>query len=284
MTLSLSRFHNEWPRLLDPTGPFLTLPVLKRAFPDGLEPANKAQAAELRTELDLFRDDPQRRTQFIRWVLSDLLGYAPVIREGQGLPMQLSHTVPEHGVTLRPDFAILDPAVDQAKTRLLVMTWPGGTDLTSRVRGEHWTASPVDRLALLLRATGVGLGIVTDGSRWMLVSTVTPAMSTAVWDVDIWFEERVTLDAFLTLLSARRLFSVGESNRLEALLIESTGAEEEITGQLGRQVREAVELLVNALSRADRENDGRLLASVSATRFGGLPMPLRSGEVHCHDS
>jgi hypothetical protein len=263
MTYSLSRFHNEWPRLLDPTGSFLTLPVLKRAFADGLEPAQKEQVAELRTELDLLRGDPQRRPRFIRWVLSDLLSYGPVLREGQAIPLHTSHTVPEHGVTLRPDYVVVDPEVVKPTARVLVTTWSAGTDLTGRVAGEHWNASPVDRMALLLRATKVGLGIVTDGTRWMLVSTVTPATSTALWDVDIWFEERVTLDAFLTLLGARRLFAVAGPNRLEALLTESIGAEAEIAGQLGLQVRQAVELLVNAFSRADRETNGRLLYDVT---------------------
>lgn len=51
-------------------------------------------------------------------------------------------------------------------------------------------------------------------------------------------------------------------DHLEALFRESAGAEEEVTNRLGEQVRGAVELLVNALARADRDSRGELLREV----------------------
>src|SRR5439155_10238835 len=52
------------------------------------------------------------------------------------------------------------------------------------------------------------------------------------------------------------------SDTLDALFAESANAEEEVTDQLGRQVRAAVELFVDALGRADRDADGRDLQGV----------------------
>ena len=48
------------------------------------------------------------------------------------------------------------------------------------------------------------------------------------------------------------------------MLAESAQAQEEVTSRLGTQVRQAVELLVGALSRANRARKGELLADVSA--------------------
>ena len=50
------------------------------------------------------------------------------------------------------------------------------------------------------------------------------------------------------------------ATRLPALLAESLERGEEVTESLGRQVREAVELLAGTLDRLDRESGGRLLA------------------------
>ena len=36
--MSIARHHNEWLSLLDVSGPFLSMPVLLRAFPNGLNP------------------------------------------------------------------------------------------------------------------------------------------------------------------------------------------------------------------------------------------------------
>jgi hypothetical protein len=42
---SIEAHHAEWLSLVEPSGPFLTVPALKRALPDGLDerPAARAQ-------------------------------------------------------------------------------------------------------------------------------------------------------------------------------------------------------------------------------------------------
>src|SRR5204863_3247974 len=78
-----------------------------------------------------------------------------------------------------------------------------------------------------------------------------------------WLEEPITLRAFRTLLAARRFFGVPEGQTLEALLAESASNQQEVTDQLGYQVRRAVEVLIQSLDRADQDHGRQLLAKVS---------------------
>jgi hypothetical protein len=41
---SVSRHHADWLSLVEVSGPFVSLPVLMRVFPQGLEPRDPAQA------------------------------------------------------------------------------------------------------------------------------------------------------------------------------------------------------------------------------------------------
>ena len=87
-------------------------------------------------------------------------------------------------------------------------------------------------------------------------------MGQATWPTEFLGDERDLLAAFVELLGAQRFFAVAAENRLDALYRESVTAQQEVTKTLGRQVRQAVELLVNAISRADRAEGNRLLAGV----------------------
>jgi hypothetical protein len=98
----------------------------------------------------------------------------------------------------------------------------------------------------------------------------------ATWDAGIWQEERPALNAFRSLLGAGRFFSVAEADTLEALLAESANAQQKVTDQLGRQVRAAVEMLVDAFSRANRERGGQLAGSPASSARSRLPLVPRS--------
>ena len=264
--MSIAKFHAEWLNLLEINGPFLTLPVLTERLRSGLEPTDASLVAELRTARTEVEDDPTLHPLWTRWVITQLLGFpAEVLREGAGIGPTLSHRVAEHGETLRPDFVVIDHADDATEqARLLINVWPAGTDLTERPEGERWAASPIDRIAELCRATAVRLGLVTNGNEWTLVDAPADGTTgTATWDATLWLEERATLDAFTTLVGVRRFFTVADNETLEALLVQSANAEAEVTDQLGKQVRAAVELLVDAMSRADRERGGSVFRDLA---------------------
>ncbi len=170
--------------------------------------------------------------------------------------------MPEHGELLRPSIVVNDPATKKA--RLLIQTYPRSQDLTSYVAGTRWKASPDTRMTELLHATGVRLGLVTNGEHWMLVDA--PKGETtgyASWYASLWLEEQITLRAFRSLLSVTRFFGVPDDETLEALLAKSASNQQEVTDQLGYQVRRAVEVLIQSLDRADQDHGRELLAGVS---------------------
>ena len=118
----------------------------------------------------------------------------------------------------------------------------------------------------LLHDTDVRLGLVTNGARWMLVDA--PKGETtgyASWYSTIWLEEPKTLQAFRTFLGSYRFFGVPKDETLESLLAQSADDQQEVTDQLGYQVRRAVEVLVQSLDKADRAHGGTLLAEGKRT-------------------
>lgn len=148
--------------------------------------------------------------------------------------------------------------------RLLGMWVPWGTHPLSRTLQGGWAASPVERLAALLRARNVPIGIVSDGRWWAIVwAPRGKSVGVAVWDASLWSEEPETLAAFVALLDRRRFLGVPLDERLPALLVRSADAQEEVTTALGSQVRAAVEMLVRRFDELDRVADRELLREVS---------------------
>ena len=270
MSKTMAAQHSEWLSLVEISGPFLTLPVLKRALPMGPDPTPLPLVDDLRVAWSEFGDDPTLAPRWVRWVLSSLLELPDeVVKEGTDIGPALTYTVPEHGVRLRPDFIVIDPDPTEgaAPARLLITTLPPGAELDARPDDSKWSADAVERMAELCRGTGVRLGLVTNGDQWAIVDApVGGATGVAMWDASLWLEERLTLDAFTTLLGVRRFFSVEDTDTLEAMLAESANAEAEVTDQLGKQVRAAVELLVDAMSRANRDQRGQLFADLSGVQ------------------
>lgn len=278
--VSIARHHAEWLSLVETSGPFLTMPVLLRAFPQGLERVEdeSERLRNLRLAYDEWeeshegrRPDPAIHNAWVRFVLTEVLELpGDMLLDGQSIPTVLLVPVVEHGELLAPDLAVAnrDDGADAGKTRLLVHVYPAGQELGRAVPGRRWTASPESRMVELLRGVGVRLGLVTNGEHWLLISAAPgePA-GFASWYASLWFEEPLTLRAFRDLLGARRFFSVAETDTLEALLAESASAQQEVTDQLGYQVRRAVEVLVQSLDRADRDHGGALLRNIAEARL-----------------
>ena len=240
--------HIDWLKLIDVSGPFLSVPVLTAEWPD-LEALDVRALETLRREHRQWQEEPGRnRADWIGYVLGELLGWGETA-QWAGLD-QFALTVPEHEATLIPSFTLADPGTRQPV--LLGLVSEGSP--TARIAGSDWPATPADRLAMLCRHHGTELGLATDGRWWALVWAPTKGVtSTAVFDAIAWPEpaERDVVRAFLSLLERRRFFTVPEQGRLPALLRESLNNQEEITDRLGVQVRQAVELLVAAFGRAD---------------------------------
>ena len=280
--------HNEWLSLLDVSGPFLTLPVLLQELPDGLDRLPPEAMPLLRAALAL-RDDVRNPEQGYRdsvlAVLTDLLGYdasilVPAADMGAACPCL---SLPEMGEELRPDWLLLPPvAVDlddpdaldaptppAAERRPVLLVSITTARLDAPLPGRRCAWSPARRMAELCRASGVRLGLVSNGRQFMLVHACQNKTTTFVtWEADIWLEERITLRSFVTLLHRRRFFSLDEARTLPCLLEKSADAQQSVTDKLGMQVRGAITEFLRALDRLDRSaGTASLLADIPAPRL-----------------
>jgi len=228
---SIEAHHAEWLSLVETSGPFLTVPGLKRALPGGLD-ERPAARAQLKLAYDEWRDAPELQPRWVRWVLDEILELRDAVREATDADP--SHRVAEHGVTLRPSFVVRDHGREGQPPVLLVRTHPEGTRLDRPIGGEAWAASPIDRAAELAKATGTPLALVTDGARWTLVwARPNQATGTCTWRAELWMEEPLTLRAFATLLGARRFFALPVEEGLAELLQQSADKQQEVADQLG---------------------------------------------------
>ncbi|HIQ12382.1 MAG TPA: hypothetical protein EYH29_05895, partial [Caldilineales bacterium] len=139
--MSIARHHAEWLSLLEISGPFLSLSVLKDVFPQGLEADDPALRADLRPAYEEWLDnqrglrpDVRIHRAWVHWVfrrvldfVDDSLWWRP---EGHPPDAWPQLAVPEQDETLAPDLVIIEPPDPFAPTpgprqpRLLVMILP----------------------------------------------------------------------------------------------------------------------------------------------------------------
>jgi hypothetical protein len=272
--------HSDWLGLIEVSGPFLSIPVLRKAWPT-LDALDKQTRERLRLAHATGSGSGSDRQEWIDYVLADLLGWDDALLTS-GLD-ELALEVAEHDTTVSPSFALLEPGADlkPEAVRLIGLVCEGTP--TQRVVGEDWAATPVDRLAQLCRHHDVPLGLATDGRWFALVWAPRGGVTTtAVFDTVDWATaaERDVVRAFVSILSRSRFFAVPDAETLPALLTASLDNQEDITEALGVQVRQAVELLVAAIGRAhtlDVKNDGAGIGDVSAHEVyrGSVAMMMR---------
>jgi hypothetical protein len=281
--------HAEWLSLIDVSGPFLAEPVLKDAFPQGLEGLDSAKRTMVRQAYDEWRealdlDDPDFLRIHRAWIdliLSRVLeldenGSGDILKSAGQFPDTVRCDLPEHGITLRPDYAVMD-GLAGTRPLILIAVYGSEVSLTDLLKDGGWAASPAERMVELCRATDVRLGLLTNGEQWMFVDAPVGAMTTfASWYARLWGQEPVTLQAFVNLLGVRRFF-VDRSEQLPALLDNSLKFQDEVTDALGEQVRRAVEVLIQALDRADVDRSRELLDGIKPAELyeAGLTVMMR---------
>lgn len=257
---SASEQHRQWLQLVETDGPFLSIPVLKRVYPQGITPLGGGVLGELKEAKTPFEKawdafdregEPQldayraARDAWAEVVLRRVFGWGPhyvtdaltVVRSPNGRVTATSTGAFRRGEATAALTWVIDPV------RSL-------HDLLD----DGWATSPIDRMELMLRAAGVPIGVVTDGRWWAIVSAPRKTMvASGVVDSQTWVEESDTRDAFAALLSPLRLAGGAEADRLPAMFRDSVAAAEEITESLGSQVRRAIELLVQSFSESAEE-------------------------------
>jgi hypothetical protein len=116
--VSTARHHAEWLALIEQSRPFLSLPVLLRVFPQGLDTVDSETRRRLGQAYDewrksqlVHRPDPLLHREWIAFVLGEVLSLpSDCLLRDQALPAQLRLVKSEEGETLRPDLALIQPA------------------------------------------------------------------------------------------------------------------------------------------------------------------------------
>ncbi|MBX3245867.1 MAG: hypothetical protein KF901_01655 [Myxococcales bacterium] len=274
----------EWLNLVEVSGPFLAIPVLREVFPQGLEELDATRAKRLRSAYEEWRDavdgdDAGREELHAAWI-DEVLRTAldaddPMVKTGAEVPAA-SAELPEHGVTIVPERVLVDPTHGGA-VLAPIHVFPPDTDLSATRKFEGLSSSPEDRMVSHLRALNLPFGVVTNGERWMLVHAPSGQVTTfASWYARLWGQEPETLRAFVSLLGVRRFFAP-EDDRLPALFTRSMKHQDEVADALGDQVRRAIEVLVQALDRADQDRNRELLHDVKPRDLyeAGLTVMMR---------
>ncbi len=261
-----SDLHRDWLGLLDSDGPFLSVPALKKAWPAGMPVPDRTALDALRDTKPAFEkawdvwdmaqkttadeaaaalaEYQQARDAWVDVVLRSVLGWKNFYLTPPSADVKV-HAL-DYSVTISPTGELTRGDVTGA---LVLITDP--VESLRAPLDDGWAASPVDRMEELLRASGVPVGLVTDGRWWGIVSARPETMvASGITDSQRWIELPVVRDAFINLLRLPHLVGKREEDLLTTVFGDSVAAAEEITEALGTNVRRAVELLVQALSES----------------------------------
>ncbi|MGI9822190.1 Eco57I restriction-modification methylase domain-containing protein [Agromyces sp. Marseille-Q5079] len=271
----------EWLTLIDADGPFLSKAALKLFYPSGLPKADEsvddvnatftAEFVRWSTVWAATTNTPdayaEARDRWVEAVLRTLLDWSDDL---QLAPSGIEVHSPNGVVTVSPWAAL---STDDTPAALVTVV--ERTENLRAVGSDGWSANAIDRMAALLRKTGISIGIVTDGRWWALVSaTKDVTTASGIWDSDLWRVERPSRDAFFALASFMSIAGPPEK-RLPLLFTESVASAEQITVALGDQVRRAVELVLQSMS----DTHLRALAQADASPLPDDPRIVYEGAV-----
>ena len=92
--MSIARHHAEWLSLVEVSGPFLSMPVLLKVFPQGLDAHDPDHLRSLRLAYEEWedrQDDTALHRAWVRFVLTKTLELPDaVLAEGQPVPQTLN--------------------------------------------------------------------------------------------------------------------------------------------------------------------------------------------------
>jgi hypothetical protein len=271
--------HAEWLSLVEISGPFLSLSVLNQTFAFGLDAHNPELYRAVKEAYEEWEDssDPAIHNAWIRFLLTTVLGYPDdLIGQAQGIPESAVAVLELQNARIRPDLAILDPD-NPGRVKLPILVYPRTQKLDSPC-ADAFAASPHTRMQMLLQNVGLQAGFVTNGAEWSLVHVRKGEQTGfATWRTELLTEEKLLLQSFTNILGLERTLGAPKGQTLFDLLDRSAQDQEEVTKELGRQVREAVEVFVNAVDRLDRDSRRTLLAGLAPRTVydGALTVMMR---------
>ncbi len=250
----------EFRQLVEVQGPFISTAVLRNTFPQGF-PSEESLVTDLQQLRIAYENwlspdsNLAAHNQWVRLVISDALEFHDAnVLAGQAIPQSIRLALaPDLLIAVAPEEDLLGGEAAPAQPLFPIFVQGKGEKLDALLDGA----------VTYLGQTTFPLALVTNGEQWAIVhAPLDGTSSTAIWYAELWWEERLTFRAFRALLGVRRWFNAAATERLPALLKSSEDNQGAITKQLGHQVRQAVELLILSLDRADQDKNRGLLADV----------------------
>jgi N-6 DNA Methylase len=229
--------HQEWLGYVQPVGVVVSTPALLEAgaaINRNFVPLHKEFLAVLPQESD--GTPIHKLTDFPKFA-TDVLGWRPQDLEGPGESLTIA--VPGYEEILHPDYVVKDAG------SLLLLICKTGADFDTVPPPEprHWHASPQGKFERLLRETGVPSGLLVSPDAIRLVyapkGESSGHITFKVADM-AQVAGRPILAALHMLLSAERLFTLAQDQRLPALLIASRKHQNVVSNKLSGQVMEAL--------------------------------------------
>ena len=264
--------HQEWLGYVQPTGLVVSIPSLI----DASAFLNRNYGPEHQRLLSALPQDSDGNpvaeiSDFARFA-QDVFGWDSELILGspgaEPVPPELEVNLVNYNETLRPTYA-LRSLNGEAKWLLLVEVLPTGTDFDTAYapHDRGWQASPQARFERLLRQTGVPVGLLVNGREIRLVYAPDKELSghiTFKLSDMVQVAGRPIFAALQMLLSAERLYSVADKERLPAILSNSRKYQNVVSTQLATQVLEALYELLRGFQAANDQNKGDLLRDVLA--------------------
>ena len=277
--------HQEWLGYVQPVGLVVSIPAMLAAqahvnrniVPDHqrfLSCLPKDKADELIPEI---RDFAQLTRAVFNWRESDLEAVPP----GDARFSAVEVTLPEYHETLRPTHIVREqePKDPKHPWMMLIQVLPAAADLDTVATADsrNWQATPQAKFERLLRETRVPLGLLVNGRQIRMVyaprGETSGYLTFGVAEMTQ-VAGRSIFAALHMLLCEERLFSLGEKQRLPAILADSRKYQNVVSTQLAEQVLAALYELVRGFQAADEQAKGVLLHDVLAEDpnhvYGGL--------------
>lgn len=257
--------HKHWLGYVQPVGLVVSIPAMLNAqcyINSNVVPDHQRFLAsvDLGAEPATVKDYPSFVRDVFEWDAADLVNE---------IPSSLEVPLPEYGETLAPTYAVKEfkPAEGKSPWLLLVKELPIGQpfDDVTTADDRQWQASAHSRFERLLRETQVPIGLLVNGTHIRLVYAPRGENSGyatfRVADM-VQVSGRPIFAALHMLLSAERLFTSPEKQRLPAILEASRKYQSLVSTQLAEQVLAALYELLRGFQAADEARKGELLGDV----------------------
>ncbi len=277
MSTADERFHETWMGMVQPIeGLVVSLPVLleadivARKSPEFHEHFKENHLPRLKKKGD--KRTPQLVS--VRAFVKDVLELGADLRD-DAPPSDLSVYLPEGRETLTPTWAIRKTdhtprEGEPVSPRYQLLAWELPPDVElDRADGRDgvWAYPPRAKFDRLLRATGVPIGLLTNGRVLRLVyapqGESTGSITFRVADMEK-VDGRPILDALVMLLHARRFDGAGVDRSLPELLAKSRKVQAEVSKELEAQVKAALERLLRGFEEAAERDRSPLLGEALA--------------------